>query len=141
MPGTVVLGECLPCLLYQYSSPRSSLGSSKEEVVGVFPGGVCYFPSSFQKQEKQCRTLSTIFFLSKSHIGPVTPYMQPVDGKLVPLPFEHLTKHVVLIWQRSQEKYTNDLVFNIRTICTHVADIFNHCRKNWDGVGTWFDAP
>ena len=60
--------------LYQYSSPRSSLGSSREEVVGIFPGGVCYFPTSFQKQEKQCRTFSTTSLLSRGHIGPVTPY-------------------------------------------------------------------
>ena len=27
------------------------------------------------------------------------------------------------------------------TICTHVADIFNHCSKDRDGVGAWFDVP
>ena len=73
-------------LLFQYSSPRSSLGSSKEEVVGIFPGGVCYFPSSFQKQEKQCPDRD-----DTERTRPVTTPSVPFSHDLRPpfVPFEH----------------------------------------------------
>ena len=39
-----------------------------------FPGGVHRFPASLQKQEKQCRTFSTISPVLRGRIGHVTPY-------------------------------------------------------------------